>query len=572
LYYGLNDKPPLHISFLLALQNLILVIPGTIIAPLIIIKALNLPDADKEMIIFMSILMSGISTFIQIKKIGKLGSGYVLFMGTSGAFISVSIAAGMAGGFGLISAMAILSAPLEIVLSYFLRYVRKIITPAIGGIAIILIAISLLPIFMNLWTGIPGTEAYYSSANLITGGVTIVVTILFAIFGSCKVRLWSPIMGIMAGIICGYITGITDFSPLKNYPWIGIPQGKMIFPDFNFQPHHLPIFFSFLFATLASTLETVGDTITIQSVSQENMRKVDYEAIQGSLYADGFSSMLSAVFGSIANTTYSGNIAVVSITGVAARQVGIIASVLLATLAFFPKLIYSITYIPDPVMGGSSLVLLAVLFASGIKLIGSTTLDHKQGMIIGISLTVGIISTFQLFFQDLLAESLKPFLNNGIATGGFTAVGLNFLTKFRLKKRMSIKLKYDLSELVELQQILFRLKTDYNLNDEQFYGLQLCCEEIFAFLSLENSEAQGMVSFSFLIEEEGVRVYIKDTSDTKDIDLVEQQEITSENQTELGLVLVNRIAEELEHIKIGNHNEISFVIRNSVNSEEIDGN
>jgi xanthine permease XanP len=562
LIYGLNDKPAFLISLFLALQHLILVIPGTIITPMIIVNALGLPGQEKEMIIFISVLISGISTFIQVKKLGKIGSGYMLFMGSSGAFISISIAAGFAGGFGLVASMTILSAPLEITLSYFMRYVRKIITPAIGGIAIILIAIGLIPIFMDMWTGYPGDVNYCSKANLITGFVTIIFTILFSLFGRDKIRLWSPLLGIFAGVICAYIVGIADFSPLHDHPWIGIPRGKMIIPDFNFKLEHLPIIISFLFATLASTIETVGDSITVQEASHENLKKVDYESVQGSLYADGFTSMLAGAMGSVANTTFSGNIGAISITGVASRKVGLIASTLLVILAFFPKLIYSVTYIPTPVMGASSLVLTGVLFASGIKLISTSNSDFKQGLIVGISLTVGIISTFKLFFPELISDSLKPFFENGIATGGITAVGLSLLSKLNFKRSIHVKLKYDLTELVILQNTLSSLRSDNDLNDQQYYELQLCCEEIFAFLSLENPQEKGMIDFRFHIEGEDILITVNDSSNVKDIDLIEPEEITSENQKELGLMLVNQIAENVEHIRIGKHNEISFVIKN----------
>lgn len=560
LLYGLNDRPPFLITLFLAIQHILLYIPGTIIVPIIIANILGVGAAEKEMIVFVSVLVSGISSFIQVYKVGKIGSGYMLFMGSSGAFMAASISAGFVGGFSLIASMTILSAPLEILFSYFMRFVRKIITPAMGGIVIILVVISIMPILMEMWTGQEGTPEYCSSENLIIGLVTIAVIIFFSLLGNSNLRLWSPVLGIIAGVLTASLMGKADFSSLQQLPIVGLPRGNWITPDFNFNLSHLPIFLSFLFATLASTIETIGDSITIQDTSTDNFRKVKYEVVQGSLYADGVGNILAGLMGTVANTTYSGNIAVIRLTGVASRKVGIFGSVIIFLLAFFPKITYSITLIPNPVLGSSTLVLMGLLFASGIKLIATSELDFASGIIIGASLTVGILTTFKLFFPPLIPDALKPLFENSIATGGMTAIILNVILKLKPKKKAHIRLPYDISELKDLHSLISSLNTDFNLTPQQYGKLQLSCEEIFAYLITSNPKQKGMIHFNFSLEEDFVQVVVEDKSEITDVDLVEDSEILETRQKELGLLLVNKIAKKVEHVRINGYNTISFQI------------
>jgi NCS2 family nucleobase:cation symporter-2/xanthine permease XanP len=559
LLYELNDKPPFLLSLFLAIQHVLLYLPGTVILPLIVANVLGLTPIEKERIVFASVLISGVSSFIQVYKFKRIGSGHVLFMGSGGSFLSASIMAGLSGGFGLIAAMTILSAPLEIIFSYFMRYVRKIITPAMGGIVMILISVSLLPLLMEMWTGSPNSPDYCSSQNLITGLVTISVIILFSFLGTAHLQIWSPLFGIIAGIITATILGITDYSDLANHALIGIPKAGWILPDFHLKLSHIPIFISFLFATLASTIETIGDSITIQDTSVNNLRKVNYEVVQGSLYADGISNILAGLMGTMANTTYSGNIAIVKLTKVASRKIGIYASIIIALLAFFPKFISCLTLIPGPVMGASSVMFMGLLFSSGIKLIASSEIDYETGIIIGISLTVGIISTFKLFFPALITETYKPFIDNGVATGGLTAIILNILTKLKSVKKYKVRVSYNVNDFPILQKAISKVKKEFDITSKQFYNLQLTCEEIFGYICSSNPDQKGTIQFKFTKENEFVRVLVEDKSKINDIDLVNNKDVQPQSR-EFGLLVVNKIAKEVEHIIIDGHNAISFII------------
>lgn len=102
----------------------------------------------------MSLFASGISTFIQCRRIGGIGTGLLCIQGTSFSFIGPIISAGMLGGLPLIFGTCIVASSVEMVISRILKYTRKIITPLVSGIVVTLIGMSLIKVGITACGGV----------------------------------------------------------------------------------------------------------------------------------------------------------------------------------------------------------------------------------------------------------------------------------------------------------------------------------------------------------------------------------------------------------------------------------
>jgi xanthine/uracil permease len=131
--------------------------------------------------------------------------------------------------------------------------------------------------------------------------------------------------------------------------------------------------------------------------------------------------ILAGLAGTIPNTTYSGNIAIVELTGVASRQVGIFGAGILVLLAFFPWLNALVMAIPEPVLGASMFIFFALLFVTGLKLVFQSGINSRSAFITGISFWIGFAAENRLFFPDFIPAGTEAFLHNGMAVGGVTA-------------------------------------------------------------------------------------------------------------------------------------------------------
>ena len=111
------------------------------------------------------------------------------------------------------------------------------------------------------------------------------------------------------------------------------------------------------------------------------------------LLGDGLATALAGLFGGPPNTTYGENVGVLAITGVYSVWVVITAAVLAVLLSFFGKFGALIMTIPEPVMGGVSMVLFGIIASSGLRTLVESGVDFsdKRNLIISsVILVLGI--------------------------------------------------------------------------------------------------------------------------------------------------------------------------------------
>jgi len=563
LLYAVDERPPQWIAASLGLQHVLMAFSGIVVIPVIVARGSDIPPEQIEYVAFASILVSAISTLIQVLRFGRIGSGYVLFMGTSGAFISASLAAANMGGFALVATMTLLAAPMEFLFAYLLRHLRHIVTPTVGGILIMLVSVNLLPIAMDLWSGYAGSPGHNSAENLAVGGITLTTILLLGIYGGPRLRLWCPLIGTAAGYAAAAALGLLDLAHTREAAWFGLPRGSWPGLALDLGAEHIPLLVTFLVTTLAGTIESVGAVIAIQRISERNPGKIDYERVQGGIYSDGLGNTLAGLAGTVPNTTYDGNVAIVELTGVGARAVGIWGAAWLAVLAFFPKLGAIVLDIPGPVLGGSLVVFVGMLFAIGMGLVASAGLTHQTTTVTGMSLCVGIAMENGLFFHDIIPPSLLPFLGNSIATGSLAAVFLTLMFRFRPWARRGLRLEADITQLPRLTEYVAQLEKSLSLSTRQAFRLQLACEESYAFFC-SSSARGGSVRFQWSREGDSILTEIESRAPDLDPDRVpvhiDPATASREELENLGLAILQRLVSEFRTLKIDGYHFISFKI------------
>ena len=140
--YQPDEKPPWPLATGLALQYSVLAIGGVVLTVAIVLRSAESSAAYLAWGAFGALLVSGVATILQSRRVGRLGSGYVLMMGTSGAFIAVSVAALQQGGPGLLATLIIVSSLFQFLLAGRLAILRRILTPTVAGTVIMLIAVT----------------------------------------------------------------------------------------------------------------------------------------------------------------------------------------------------------------------------------------------------------------------------------------------------------------------------------------------------------------------------------------------------------------------------------------------
>jgi len=420
--YEADGRPPTVLAATMGLQYATLCVAGIVLTPAIIVRAAGGGDEYLAWAVFAAIFVSGIATILQAVRLWRIGAGFILLMGTSGAFIAVSIAALSQGGPMLLAKLVIVSSLFQFLLSARLLLLRRLFTTTVTGTVIMLISVSVMPIMFNQLTLVPDDAP--PAAGPITFVVAIAVMAGFGLRARGIGRLWAPVAGVVAGSIVAAFLGLYDFEQVAAAAWIGAPAGGWPGFDLSFGPAFWALLPGFVIVTLIGAVETIGDAVGIQRVSWRTPRAPDYRAVQGAVAADGLGNLLSGIAGTVPNTTYSSSISVTELTGVASRRVGMWIGIIFLGLAFLPKALSLILAIPGPVVGAYGLVLIAILFVLGARIAGHGGIDYRKALVVGVSFWIGVGFENDLIFSDQLGGWAASILGNGMTAGGLTAIGL----------------------------------------------------------------------------------------------------------------------------------------------------
>lgn len=450
--YEADERPPLLLAVGLGLQFALLTVGGVFLKVAIVSRAGGTSDSYLAWAVFAAAVITGITTVIQVLRVGRVGAGYVLLMGTSGSFIAICIAALLAGGPALMATLIIVSSLFQFLLSARLSLFRRILTPVVTGTVIMLIPVSIMPVAFNMLGDVP--DGLPASAAPVTVLTTLLVTIVIALKATSSLRLWAPVIGMVAGSIVSGFFGLYDTSSVAAAPWLGFPEGSWPGVDLSFGPAFWALLPAFLFVTLVDAVDTIGDSVAIQRISWRRPRAVDYRAVQGALAADGTGNLLSGLMGTLPNTTYSSSIAVTELTGVASRMVGLIVGLLYICIAFVPKVPAVVLAIPNPVAGSFLIVLLAILFLIGMKLVVQDGIDYRNGLVAGVGFWIGVGFQNGAIFPTLVADFAGGFLANGMTAGGLATMLMTLFLEMAAPRRYRMETDFVLTALPKIRKFL----------------------------------------------------------------------------------------------------------------------
>lgn len=435
LIYGLDDKPPVLEAIFVAFQHVLASFVGIITPPLIICTALEASPEITSYIISMSLLVSGIATFIQCRRIGPVGSGLLSLQGTSFAFLGPVIGVGTAAiatgespesALALIFGLCFFGAFVEIILSRFLHLASRIITPVVSGTVVMIIGLSLIKTgIISMGGGAIAQQngTFGSTQNLLLGGLVLAIIVLLNMTGNRYLRMGAIAIGLIVGYLISLGLGLVNLSNLSNLPIIRMPIPLRFGLRFDFAA-----FIPFIFLYLITAIETIGDLTATSAVSNQPVKGgLYFRRIKGGVLGDGINSVIAAVFNTFPNTTFSQNNGVIQMTGVGSRYVGYFVAGIFVILGLLPIVGGIFQAIPQPVLGGATIVMFGSIAVAGINIVASTHIDRRSLIIIAVSLALGL---GVVYVPDLMADKpalLRNIFSSGISTGGITAILLNWL-------------------------------------------------------------------------------------------------------------------------------------------------
>lgn len=430
LIYGLEDRPPVRDALFAALQHLLAIFVAIITPPLIVAGALNLDLETTGFLVSMSLFISGVATFIQCRRLGPIGCGLLCVQGTSFSFIGPIIAAGVAGGLPAVFGATIAGSVVEMLVSRVLKFMRHIITPLVSGIVVTLIGLSLIRVGITACGGGEAAKAAGTFGAFEHIGLSALVLALIIFFNRSSnqyLRMSSIVIGLAVGYVVSYALGKVNFSDIQNYGSLNIPVPFRYGVTFD-----ISAIISLGLVYLITAIEAYGDITANSLISGQPVEGDKFmKRASGGILADGFNSMLAGVFNSFPNSIFAQNNGMIQLTGVASRYVGYFIAVMLVFLGLFPAVGLVFSLMPEPVLGGATLLMFGTVAAAGIRIIASQNINRKATLVIAISFSLGLSVELVPEILVQLPDSVRSIFSSGITTGGLTAIITNAIIRIK---------------------------------------------------------------------------------------------------------------------------------------------
>lgn len=220
-------------------------------------------------------------------------------------------------------------------------------------------------------------------------------------------------------------------------------------------------------------------------------------------------------------------------------------------------------HIVTPAVGGMLIAIAAMLFYAGIGLIMEDSLNSQTGLMVGVSITVGMIAETNGFFIDLIPAGLAPVFENGVAMGGFTAFALSILIHLAPRQKICFSIDVSVDALPLLIGAIRKNQKSLRMTAAEFHRMELSCEETFMHLISEQKGLGQTVMFKIVRMEDGLfteAIIGRSVSDVVNLDSPKNLLAAKEEElSELGLFILGKIVKKIRHIQINGVSYISFI-------------
>ena len=369
MLFDVNEKPPIAKWIILALQHVFAMFGATILVPILV----NSAAGEVVLTIPVALVTSGIGTLIYIlctkgKSPVYLGSSFAFIAPLAAAFVKGGISGAMTG----VMVVGLIYVVFAIIIKFAGKnWLDKLLPPVVIGPMIMIIGLGLAPSAISQ-IGL-GTGVDVDWRGVIVALVTFLTTAIVMVRARGFIKIIPFLIGIVTGYILSIILGLVDFTPVLEASFFSMPS--FVIPFVSYMPN-----FSALLTiapiALVTMAEHIGDHTALGTIIGKDLLKDP--GLDRTLLGDGIATFVAGLFGGPSNTTYGENTSVVGMTKVASVWVIGLAAIFAICLGFLGKFTALVSTIPNPVLGGVSLLLYGFIAVNGLKVLIQNQIDFGK--------------------------------------------------------------------------------------------------------------------------------------------------------------------------------------------------
>jgi uracil-xanthine permease len=410
------------------LQHVLAMAAVPITSVFLVAKALSLSDALTINLISATFLVCGLGSLLQAFGPWKFGARLPFVMVPGGAPIVMFVTLAQQRDLKTASGAVILTALFYFLILPVFSRCLKFFPRIVIGTLLLLVSVNLVKVYGAIIVGKAGTPAFASPTNIGLALATVAFTIVFARLFRGMLGQLSVLLGLVAGTLLAAALGLVDASGVGVGPIFSAP---------SLLPFGMPTFdvvaaIPLLIFSVISMVEATGQTIAVAEIVGKDI--VPREDVPKTIRGDALMSLVGGLLGTSMIITSGENIGIVRATGVRSRYVTAVAGLLLVAIALFAPLGRLAAAIPAPVVGGTAMVVFAIIGTMGIDMLRQVDLRERGAMFtLAAGLVMGLLPIVVPGLYSKFPANAQIVLGNGLAMGALTAIFMNIL--FTMTKR-----------------------------------------------------------------------------------------------------------------------------------------
>ncbi|MCP1391583.1 MAG: xanthine permease [Methanothrix harundinacea] len=328
--------------------------------------------------------------------------------------------------------------------------------------------------------------------------VTLGTMVGISVWSRGKLRLYSVLVGMTIGYLASIPLGILTADHLTLFdkaPLAAVPHLDYFGWSFD-----VALLLPFLIAITCSTLKTIGDITTCQKINDAEWKRTDMKNVSQGIFADGLSVVFSGLVGTMGQSTSSSNIGLSIGTGATSRRIAFSIGVLLALLAFLPKLAMIFVVMPEPVMGATLIYSVSFMIVAGFQIIMSRMLDARRTFLVGIPLILGLSVDVLPGLYDTVPPILSPIFSSSLSLAAVLVVLLNLLFRIGIAKRGQLVLRPGVDDADSIFNFMERQGSAWGARREVIFRAISATNELFEAVS-SSKLAEGDIDVDVAFDE-----------------------------------------------------------------------
>jgi xanthine permease XanP len=446
LIYSADDRPGLLIALSNGAQHVGL-ISINLVYPLLICRAVGAPIPMVANLLSIGMVVLSVGTLIQVLRLGPIGSGYMLPSTFTASYFAPGLLAARMGGLPLVFGMTIFAGALEALVAPMLNRLRKFLPVEVSGLVIFMLGVAAGLAGLRTLLG-PAAQPV-STAEWLVAATTLGTMTAFNIWGKGLARMLCALIGLAGGYAVALAAGLMNpvlWSLVEQANWFGIPGVVHVAWSFD-----ATLVAPFAIASLAAAMKAAGTLTICEKTNDSNWVRPDMRSITRGVLSDGLATMIAGIAGTpggVNTSTPSAGLA--SATGVASRNVAIVAAAIFFVLGFCPKLTAVLAIMPRAVVVAALMYAVTFIIINGLQVMMSRMLDARRTVVLAFGIMGGLAIEVFPKSVNLLPSDIAAVAGSSLVASTAIALVLNLVFRIGVRKTVTLGVE---REQIDLQKI-----------------------------------------------------------------------------------------------------------------------